>query len=78
VTGLDRRKLCSPTRAALVADTDHEIGRVIQEVEDEGKLDNTLIIYVNGDNVASSVSFAKLWRSNGMRSLGRSRTLAVR
>jgi hypothetical protein len=24
------------------------------------------------------LSFAKLWRSNGMRSLGRSRTLAVR
>ena len=28
--------------AAYVAYTDHEIGRVIQEVEDEGKLDNTL------------------------------------
>ena len=30
--------------AAYTAYTDHEIGRVIQEVEDEGKLDNTLII----------------------------------
>jgi arylsulfatase len=33
--------------------TDHEIGRVIQEVEDEGKLDNTLIIYICGDNGTS-------------------------
>jgi len=36
--------------AAYVAYTDHEIGRVIQAVEDMGKLDNTLIIYINGDN----------------------------
>src|SRR5206468_6609502 len=31
--------------AAYWAYTDHEIGRVIQKVEDMGKLDNTLIIY---------------------------------
>src|SRR5882672_9091431 len=31
--------------AAYAAYTDFEIGRVIQEVEDEGKLNNTLIIY---------------------------------
>jgi arylsulfatase A-like enzyme len=36
--------------AAYTAYTDHEIGRVIQEVEDQGKLDNTLIIYISGDN----------------------------
>jgi arylsulfatase A-like enzyme len=36
--------------AAYAAYTDHEIGRVIQEVQDEGKLDNTLIIYIAGDN----------------------------
>ncbi|NKL76293.1 arylsulfatase [Rhizobium leguminosarum] len=36
--------------AAYTAYTDHEIGRVIQAVEDEGKLDNTLIIYISGDN----------------------------
>ena len=36
--------------AAYVAYTDHEIGRVIQQIEDMGKLDNTLIIYINGDN----------------------------
>ena len=40
--------------AAYAAYTDHEIGRVIQEVQDEGKLDNTLIIYIEGDNGTSS------------------------
>ena len=40
--------------AAYAAYTDHEIGRVIQEVQDEGKLDNTLIIYISGDNGTSA------------------------
>ncbi|HEX3456578.1 MAG TPA: arylsulfatase, partial [Candidatus Baltobacteraceae bacterium] len=40
--------------AAYVAYTDDEIGRVIQAVEDMGKLDNTLIIYINGDNGTSA------------------------
>ncbi len=40
--------------AAFLAYTDHEIGRVIQAVEDMGKLDNTLIIYISGDNGASA------------------------
>ena len=40
--------------AAYVAYTDHEIGRVIQAVADVGKLDNTLIIYINGDNGTSA------------------------
>ena len=40
--------------AAFAAYTDHEIGRVIQAVEDMGKLDNTLIIYINGDNGTSA------------------------
>ncbi len=39
--------------AAYLAYTDHEIGRVIQTVEDMGKLDNTLIIYISGDNGSS-------------------------
>ena len=39
--------------AAYLAYTDHEIGRVIEAVEDAGKLDNTLIIYISGDNGAS-------------------------
>jgi arylsulfatase len=40
--------------AAYLMYTDNEIGRVIQEVEREGKLDNTLIIYISGDNGASA------------------------
>ena len=40
--------------AAYVAYTDHEIGRVIQAVDDLGKLDNTLIIYITGDNGTSA------------------------
>ncbi|MEX0676980.1 MAG: sulfatase-like hydrolase/transferase [Pirellulales bacterium] len=40
--------------AAYLAYTDHEIGRVIQAVEDLGKLDNTLIIYISGDNGSSA------------------------
>ena len=39
--------------AGYTAYTDHEIGRVIQAVEDMGKLDNTLIIYICGDNGTS-------------------------
>ena len=39
--------------AGYTAYTDHEIGRVIQQVEDMGKLDNTLIIYIVGDNGTS-------------------------
>ncbi|HUL19159.1 MAG TPA: arylsulfatase [Steroidobacteraceae bacterium] len=40
--------------AAYAAYTDHEIGRVIQAVQDMGKLDNTLIIYISGDNGTSA------------------------
>ena len=39
---------------AYLAYTDYEIGRVIQAVEDMGKLDNTLIFYMSGDNGASA------------------------
>lgn len=40
--------------AAYAAYSDHEIGRVIEAVEDIGELDNTLIIYINGDNGTSA------------------------
>lgn len=40
--------------AAYLAYTDHEIGRVVQAVKDMGKLDNTLIIYISGDNGSSA------------------------
>jgi arylsulfatase A-like enzyme len=39
--------------AGYTAYTDDEIGRVIQAVQDIGKLDNTLIIYIVGDNGTS-------------------------
>ena len=39
--------------AGYAAYTDHEIGRVIQQVQDMGKLDNTIIIYICGDNGTS-------------------------
>ncbi len=40
--------------AAYVAYNDHEIGRVVQAIDDMGKLDNTLIFYINGDNGTSA------------------------
>jgi arylsulfatase len=39
--------------AAYLAYADAEIGRVVQAVQDMGKLDNTLVIYISGDNGAS-------------------------
>jgi arylsulfatase A-like enzyme len=39
--------------AAYLAYADFETGRVIDEIEREGKLDNTLIIYISGDNGSS-------------------------
>ena len=40
--------------AAYAAYSDHEIGRVIQSFRDLGRLDNTLVIYINGDNGTSA------------------------
>ncbi len=40
--------------AAYTAYSDHEIGRVIQAFEDLGRLENTLILYINGDNGTSA------------------------
>ena len=40
--------------AAYAAYSDYEIGRVIQHFQDLGKLDNTLVIYINGDNGTSA------------------------
>ncbi|HUK35052.1 MAG TPA: arylsulfatase, partial [Vicinamibacterales bacterium] len=40
--------------AAYLMYADHEIGRVIQAVDAMGKLDNTLIIYISGDNGSSA------------------------
>jgi arylsulfatase len=40
--------------AAYAMYSDYEIGRVIQHFQDLGKLDNTLVIYINGDNGTSA------------------------
>ncbi len=40
--------------AAYAAYSDYEIGRVIEEIDRMGKMDNTLIIYINGDNGTSA------------------------
>jgi arylsulfatase len=40
--------------AAYAAYNDHEIGRVVKAFEDIGRLDNTLVIYINGDNGTSA------------------------
>ena len=40
--------------AAFLEMTDHEVGRLIKAVEDTGQRDNTLIIYVAGDNGTSA------------------------
>jgi arylsulfatase A-like enzyme len=40
--------------AATVAQSDYEIGRIIDALEQSGQLDNTLVIYLEGDNGASA------------------------
>jgi arylsulfatase len=40
--------------AAFLDMTDHEIGRLIQAVEEAGELDNTLVFYIVGDNGTSA------------------------
>ena len=40
--------------AAYSAYSDNEIGRVIHHFQDLGRLDNTLVIYINGDNGTSA------------------------
>ena len=36
--------------AAFAEVTDYEIGRFLDEIEDLGEMDNTLIFYITGDN----------------------------
>lgn len=48
---------------ACTAFTDHEIGCAIQAIEDISKLNNTLIIYIDGDNGTSSVNNSVLCRN---------------
>jgi arylsulfatase A-like enzyme len=49
--------------AAYAERSDHEIGRVVQAIEDMGAMDDTLIIYITGDN-GSSANGGPLGRFN--------------
>ena len=40
--------------AGYLEQTDHKIGRVLEAIEELGELDNTLVIYIVGDNGASA------------------------
>ncbi|MFO0689445.1 MAG: arylsulfatase [Myxococcota bacterium] len=42
------------TFAGFAAHTDHEIGRLVQAVRELGEIENTLIVYIAGDNGASA------------------------
>jgi hypothetical protein len=42
------------TFAGFAEHTDHEVGRLVQRLEDIGELDNTLFYYIVGDNGASA------------------------
>ena len=51
--------------AAYVEHSDYEAGRLIQAIDDLGELDNTLIIYITGDNGASPEGdFSGHWNWN--------------
>lgn len=39
--------------AGFMAQTDHEVGRVIEAIRETGQLDNTLVVFIAGDNGAS-------------------------
>ena len=41
--------------AALCESADHEVGRLVDAIEEVGELDNTLFIYIAGDNGGSSI-----------------------
>jgi len=40
--------------AGFLEHTDYEVGRVLQAIRDEGQADNTLVLYIVGDNGASA------------------------
>ncbi len=62
--------------AGFQENCDHEIGRVVQSIEDLGLADNTLILYIWGDNGSSmegteTGTFNELTTINGSRSARR-------
>lgn len=60
----DEKKLLSrqmEVYAGFLAHTDHEVGRLLDAVRDSSGADNTLILYIVGDNGASSESGLTGW-----------------
>lgn len=52
----DQRKLVTRQQevyAGFLAQTDHEVGRVLDAIKAQGKFDNTLVLYIVGDNGAT-------------------------
>lgn len=58
--------------AGFTEHADHHVGRVIDEIEKEGRLDNTLIFYIWGDNGSSAEgqagTISELLAQNGIAS----------
>jgi arylsulfatase A-like enzyme len=57
--------------AAYLAQTDYEVGRVVQAFKDTGRYNNTLIFYIHGDNGASAEGGlqgtpSEVWAFNGV------------
>ena len=53
----DRKKIAArlmEVYAGFLAHTDHEVGRLVQAIKDVGTWDNTLFIYIVGDNGAAA------------------------
>jgi arylsulfatase len=52
----DQKKLLArqmEVYAGFLAQTDYEVGRLLRAIQDEGKSENTLVLYIVGDNGAS-------------------------
>ena len=62
---------------------DHEVGRLVQAIDDLGQMDNTLIFYILGDNGASAEGgmnglFNEMTYFNGVQETRRGRPEALR
>jgi arylsulfatase len=64
----DQKKLLArqmEVYAGYLAQTDYEVGRLLQAIKDEGKWDNTLVFYIVGDNGASMEGGLEGWEWGG-------------
>jgi arylsulfatase A-like enzyme len=56
--------------AAALAHADYQVGRVIDAIEEMGELDNTLVIYIMGDNGASAEDPTGLGMTSEIATMG--------